>query len=343
MNRVSIKDVAQAAGVSIATVSNVVNSTGRVSKKTIEHVQQKINELGFVPSAAARNLKNKKTGLIGVFVPFDHHEGIVHDNPFYWHLVSAIEKASKGNDFYFILRGISEEDETFHFVKELDLDGLIIIGTNEHAKIVRKIQMLQVPTVYVDSYLEDKQAYQVLLDDCNGTYIATKKLLSLGHRKIALMSGGFVENRGISYERWFGYKQALDEVGLYDESLFFRTVVSMECGAEVGKRLLEKHSDVTAVITGSDIGAVGLMKYVQEQGVKIPEDLSVIGFDNSFLTQISTPSLTSVHQDIERKGQGIIELLLKQLNKQPCSNRVIKIPVCLVERNSTSPYVKHNE
>jgi LacI family transcriptional regulator len=341
-HRISITHVAEKANVSIATVSNVINGKGRVSKKTVDRVNKVIKELGFSPSMAARNLKAISSQMIGVVVPGLGHKGRLHANPFYWDLVSGIEEGARDREFHVMLTSVSEEEETFSFVKERHLDGLIVVGGDEEMKAMDQLLNLDVPRVFVDSYLADPNLYQVLLDDQAGGYMAARHLTELGHKRIALITETMGDHEGVNYNRYLGCQKALEEAGIsLDEELIFTKAVttSAKAGYEAVRELLKSVDDITAIITFSDIKAMGIIKYLTSHNIKVPNDISVVGFDGLFFSEYTTPSLTTVYQDTVRKGQEAMELLLDQIDgkKAATERRKVVLSPELRLGDSTAP------
>lgn len=337
-NEVSIVDVAKVAGVSIATVSNVINGKGRVSGTTKENIERVIIELGYTPNLPARNLKTRRTHLVGLVVPM-MQPGRLQDNPFYWDLLTGVEEGARDRQFHIILSGIDESTETFTFAKERRLDGLIVMGTNEGSQAVDRIVNLGMPAVFIDSYLKREDLYQVNLEDRKGSYRAIRYLIDQGHRRIALLIGDIPLERityyGVLHERWLGYKDALAEAGiLYDHALMIRLPTSLDGGYRAADQLI-KLADVTAIFSFSDVSAMGLLKRLRELGKKVPEDYSVIGFDNLSISSFTSPALTTVSQNILEKGQEAIRMLLDQIDGNPVLERCKALPVELIIRETT--------
>lgn len=338
MSRVSIKDVAKLANVSVATVSNVMNGTGRVSADTARRVKRVIEELRFSPSLAARNLKDKSSSLIAVVVPY-LVEGSLQDNPFYWQLVRGIEESARDRKFQVILQGVTGQ-ETFSFVHERHLDGMIVVGIYEASPLYRRILDLGVPCVFLDSYLSDSEVYEVSIEDEAGGYLGTKHLLELGHRRIALVTGG-LKGGGVNDWRYKGYCRALEEAGLpFDPTLVHHGSPSLEGGYRIASGPLHADKSITAVFAFSDILAMGLMKGLLDSGRSVPKDISVMGFDDLFFSAYMSPSLTTIRQDITYKGKVAMELLLKQIAPDTeAPQRKIRLEVALQKRNSTAGYM----
>lgn len=333
-NKISIKDIAKIANVSIATVSNVINGTGRVSAETAAKVKKVIQELQFVPSASARSLKDKNSHLIAIVVPFIE-KGILQDNPFYWELVRGVESGARNHEVQVILLGISEAED-FSFVKGRHLDGLIVVGVYQHSEAFRKIKSIGVPCVFLDSYLSDSSLYQVELDDEAGGYLATKHLIGLGHRDIAVLTGK-MEQSGVISCRYQGYLRALREAGIPESPDYvLQADSSVHGGYQAAQKLGSLADRISAIFALSDVSAMGLIRGLHDLGLRVPEDISVIGFDDIFYTQYMIPSLTTIQQDIVNKGQEAVKMLLDQINGTESPFKKVVLPVSLVVRQSTS-------
>ncbi|MGP4075537.1 LacI family DNA-binding transcriptional regulator [Halobacillus sp. K22] len=336
--QVTIKYIAEKANVSIATVSNVINGKGRVSEKTAERVRSVIQQYRYQGNIAAKNLRTKKSYLFGVVVSVTQPERRLKDNPFYWELISGVEAEASDYEFAIALKGIDSAEELSAFITQRDLDGVIIVGAEEDSSFVKVAEEANIPAVYIDSYFEDVNLYQVRNEDEKGAASAAKHLLDLGHRKIALLSGKLTRN-SVNYFRWQGCKKELSAFNCYDESLLIETDTSAEGGYHAADDIIGKFPEVTAVISFSDITALGLYKRLDEKGYDIPRDLSITGFDGVYFTNYMIPKLTTVKQDVSDKGVTAVNLLFAQIqnNAWPVENRRISLPVHLIDGNSTAP------
>lgn len=337
-SKITIKDVARKANVSIATVSNVMNGSGRVSAETSRKVKQVIEELNFTPSKAAQNLKDKSSHLIAVVVPLPKKEWKLEDNPFYWQLVAGIEEGARDHKLHVLLLAV-HEDETFAFVRDRHLDGLIVVGAVDDSPLVKRILSLQVPCVFLDSYLEDTRLSQILLDDEMGGYLGTKHLLSLGHENIALLCGA-LQIRGVTYQRWRGYCRALEEAGIsYNPEMIMEGPVSLKGGYQLAQKVSDARNRISAVFAFSDVGAMGLINGLNDLGIAVPRDISVVGFDDLSYVSYMIPALTTVSQDISGRGKAAVQLLFQQLEAGGREERrKIVMPVELIVRQSTLPF-----
>ena len=193
---------------------------------------------------------------------------------------------------------------------------------------------MQIPIVLIDSYCDDHYYHNVRIDDAYGSYLATKHVLENGHREVAFFAGQIKEN-GVMKKRLQGYRQALDEYGVaYQEDHVFEGQIDYQSGVVLTKKLLDSKLPVTAVVAAADILAIGAMKGFYEAGKKIPEDYSIIGFDDLEISQYMAPGLTTVKQQISRKGQKAVELLLKHIENPELSKQEEVLPLELVKRES---------
>lgn len=328
---ITIKDIANEANVSTATVSNVINNTGRVSANTANKIKKIIEKHDYSPNLSARNLKNKNSNLIGLVVPY-LQKGELEDNPFFWELFNGVENGAKDKDLDVILTGMDLE-QGFEVFNKQYLDGLIVLGLNQKNDLYEQLKNLNIPIVLMDSYIEDKEIYQVNNEDEKGGFIATKYLTNLGHKDIAIITGPLDQN-GVDRKRLDGYKRALKEANIdFNKEYVFETGVSLAEGYKVSQKLFSKIDKITAAFILSDIGAMGLIKGFNELGVKIPDELSVVGYDNLYYSDYLIPSLTTVNQNIYLKGKTAVHMLFDQINNKS-SNKKVTLPVDLKIRNS---------
>jgi LacI family transcriptional regulator len=197
---------------------------------------------------------------------------------------------------------------------------------------------MNIPFVLIDSYIDLPDVCNVGLDDHMGGYIATKYLLERGHRVIAFTSP-FVRETGVVMHRLNGYKQALSEYGIpFNSSLVFEQEISIREGIQLGKTLSQM-DEITGIFASADILAAGIMTGLRSAGVNVPDDKSIIGFDDNYLCQITYPQLTTIHQDADEKGIIASEMMIGQLSGNPIKERKVILPVRLVERGSVKAIV----
>ena len=231
-----------------------------------------------------------------------------------------------------MIRSVEDARALESISRSWHLSGLILTGMfqDEFFACVKK---LGTPFVLIDSYIEQPDVYSIGLEDEKGGYIATRHLLEHGHRTIAFASPTIREG-GIVEQRLIGYRRALAEFGVpFDPALVFTQEISVEEGRRLGHLLSEKR-EITAVFASADILAAGIMTGLREKGVRVPQDKSIVGFDDNYLSQLTNPALTTIHQDAEQKGMLAADMILAQLRGEPIAERSVILPVSLVERES---------
>ncbi len=342
-DRVTAKDVAREAGVTAATVSYVLNgkSTVSISEETQERVWKAVKKLGYVPNQAAKTLSSSrgegrsKSNLIGVVIPqTEDGKKFMFRNPFYGEFLSALEYGTRLEGYHLLISGVNADQKYIEIAKNRSLDGIVILGMYPSDEI-QDYKKSGIPTVMVDCYCDhDHYFHSVRTDDCYGGYLATEYLIKNGHRRIAFVSGE-IKEIGVSYMRYLGYKDALEEYGIpFDEKLIINGTINYEFGIEAANRIMKSNLDITAVFSTADIVAVGMVKGFRKEGVKIPEDISIIGFDDVYDSIICDPSITTVRQNIEMKGAAVAELIVSAAKNPKCPKKQIIIPIEIVERES---------
>ena len=332
--KATIRDVAAAAGVSVATVSYVLNGKKKVSEQTRNEVLDVIRRLEYVPDLNARGLSKKDTRLIGVVVPqTEPGSTLMFRNNFYSEILGSIEYHARQNGYHVLISATDVTEDYLNLIRERNLDGVIIIGTYQN-RFFSQLKQLEVPVVLVDSYCKYDWFHAIRIDDERSSWMATRYVLEAGHRKIALVSG-LLHDSGVMQKRFKGYREALEEFGVpYREEYLFEETVDYDSGVAIARRIAREKTDVTAVVATADIFAIGLMKGFYEAGVRVPEDISVMGFDDLDISAYLTPGLTTVRQQISLKGERVVTLLVQNM-ENPSMPRVEEVlPVSLVERDS---------
>lgn len=336
--QVTIRDIAREANVSIATVSNVINNKGRVSEETRALIEELIRKYNYTPNLAARSLKNKNSHLISVVVPY-LTKGQFEDNPFFWQVMSGIETGASSKNFHVMLSAMSNSPD-MSFIKERQLDGIVVVGVHESSEHYLAILELDIPCVFMDSFISAPEVYQVNSDDRWGGYLGTRYLISLGYDRIILVSGverDIDERFGVIYQRWSGYKQALEEANIpYQPELVIKAGNTMLGGYHAAQKVVSLLDKKTAIFVLSDIAAMGLIRGLNELGISVPRDVSVMGYDDIFYADFMVPSLTTIRQDIFNKGKQAVKLLLAQIENRDIEEKSLLLPVELKIRESTT-------
>lgn len=330
---VTIKDMADELGISTTTVSNVIHGkTSEVSKKTVERVEELLEKYSYVPNINARNLAQNRSKIIGVALKSrkDKYDNVMAD-PFHGTLIGEIEAEIRAKGYFMMLYISNDISDIISYVSGWNVDGLILIGML-HDDYIRFKNKYKKPIILIDSYTpRDVLDYvNVGLQDEEGAYQMTRYLIENGHKKIAFLADNM---EGVDYIRYKGYKRALKEAGLTPDNgnIFILQPVNLEKSLEELYAILP---DYTAIFCCSDYYAVTIMNNLQENGVKIPEDISVTGFDNNILSRIIKPALTTVNQDLRMKGRLTVSCLVDMIGgKMPQENNML-LPVELVIRKS---------
>ena len=336
MKRISIKDVAKEAGVSASTVSYVLNRTPTetISPETTQRVMDAVKKLGYVPNLNARSLSSRRSNLIGVLIPqTEPGKELMFSNPFYGELLSSIEYTARQHGYHLLLSGTKEDQDYLSIARNRGVDGVIIVGTYPGENLMQ-LKTLDVPIVLVDSYVKDDAFHTIGIEDREGARTATRYLISKGHRRIAFVSGSIREN-GVNMKRFQGYRDAMQEAGLtVDETAVYSGTVDYEYGMEAARDFLARGSQQTAAFVTADVITMGLIKGLQQNHVRIPEDVSIVSFDDVYLSQMANPALTTIHQDIGEKGKQAVQLVLDAARSGEHHHTECILPLSLVERES---------
>lgn len=336
MKRVSIKDVAREAGVSATTVSYVLNRTPSetISPETTQRVQEAARRLNYVPNLNARSLSSRKSNLIGVLIPqTEPGKEFMFSNPFYGELLSSIEYTARQEGYHLLLSGTQEDQDYVSIARNRGVDGVIIVGAYP-GKNLEALKAVGVPVVLVDSYVKDETFHTIGVKDREGARLATEYLIGMGHREIAFVSGSLREH-GVNSKRYQGYCDAMNAAGLrVDPEAVYSGTVDYEYGLEAAREYLRRGRKQTAAFATADVMAMGLIKGLLEEGLRIPSDLSVVGFDDVYLARMAYPSLTTVHQSIPEKGTMAVRLILDALQAQKPEHTECILPLRLIERQS---------
>jgi DNA-binding LacI/PurR family transcriptional regulator len=334
MMKPTIYDVAREAGVSIATVSKVLNNNGRISDKTREKVQQIMEELNYQPSLVASALTSRRTGTIGLMIP-----DIA--NPFFAEAARGIEDYAQEQGSDLIVCSTDRSDEKAERYISLLLrkrvDGLIIASHIGEPDMIRRLLADRVPLVLFSADLRMIESHSVTVDDYKGGYQATEYLLSLGHRRLGIIS----DNLPGSRLRAEGFQDALKAAGIpFDNPAnITHTSATLENGRIAAAAMLSQAEEQrpTAIFACNDLLAIGVLKEARSAGLSIPRDLSVIGFDNTMLAEICHPALTSIAQPLREMTDQAMVLLNESIDNPDSPKRKIMLMPELVIRHSTGP------
>ena len=329
----TIKDVAALAGISYTTVSHVLNKTRPVSEPVRLKVEEAIARLDYVPSAVARSLKAKSTATIGLLVANSL-------NPYFAELARGIEDYCERNNYCVILCNCDDDPDKqrsyLRVLLEKRVDGLVVASAGGDAGLASGLAGVRTPMVIVDRSLEGIDADLVRIDHEQGAYLATRHLLDLGHRAIACIGGPAITS--VAHMRKAGYLRALSEAGVTpNDDWMIESDFSCTGGYEAAGRLLSGGRP-SAIFACNDMMGIGVLRAAAERHIRVPEQLSVIGFDDVQMSRYVYPALTTVGQSILQLGETAAQVLLRRIaTPQQAVEQLIVAPN-IVLRESTGPY-----
>ena len=327
---VTMKDVARRAGVSVTTVSHVINETRFVSEELRARVYQAMRELNYRPNAIARSLRRKRTHTIGMIVPDISY-------PFLAEVARGVEDRGFELGYNVILcdsdGDLKREGDYIELLLERKVDGIVFVAAGESSGHVQALIEQGVPLVVCDRELPGVEVDTVIADDVESGHRATEHLIGLGHRRIGCIAGP--EGLCISDKRLEGYRQALEEQGLpFREELVVHANFRCLGGYEAMGTLLSLDQPPTAVFACNDLMAVGAICAASQRRLRIPQDMAIIGCDDIALASFTNPSLSTVAQPKREMGAMAVEMLVERIQEEdkPPAKRVL--PVELVIRDS---------
>lgn len=326
----TIKDVARLAGVSTASVSRVLNSKGYVGSETRKKIEDAIKLLNYEPNEVARSLSVKKTKTIALFIPDI-------TNPFFATLAKGVEDYANFRGFTLILCNYEHSGKTkklyVDLLRKKYVDGIVFAAGNLNPEDAMKIRKSEIPLVVLDRVPEMLIDCEILVNNYNGAKQAVEHLLEIGCRKIAHIYGP--QEISTARERLKAYEGAVQHLSWYTPSLLAPGNFTIEGGMEATKNLLEKHPDIDGIFAGNDMNAIGALKWLYQQGIKVPEDIAICGFDGINLTEVTTPEITTVVQPTYEIGNLAAEHLIHYIEHAYFREKIIKLDTKLVIREST--------
>ncbi len=327
--KVTIYDVAAKAGVSIATVSKVINNTGNMRDTTRQKVMKVMEELNYFPSVMASALTGKKTQTLGLLVPDI-------SNPFFSEMARTIEDRAHERGLSVIMCSTDEDEEKekkyLELLRRKQVDGFIIASSFHEKKLLEDIKNTGIPLVMLTQDAGSLGVTSVSVDDFTGGFEATSHLLSLGHQNIVIIA----EQRLSSKMRIYGFREAYETHGYkYKEDMVIQTTASIENGKKSLEEILKKKERPSAIFACNDLIAIGVIQGAREHGINIPVDMSVVGFDNTILATTTVPSLTTVAQPINEMGKKVVDVIVSNINnEEPNAERILFKPKLMVRNTS---------
>lgn len=327
----TMKDIARLAGVSTSTVSHVINKSRFVSEDIAERVNKAAQDLNYAPSALARSLKMNRTRTIGMLVT-------TSTNPFFGEVVKGVERSCYHKGYNLILCNTEGDNErmkaSINTLLQKRVDGLLLMcSTLEGERIEVFDRYPDIPVVVMDwgpmLFASDK----IQDNSLSGGYIATNYLIECGHKEIGCITGPLIRHQ--AQMRYEGYKRAVLEAGLeINPQWIVESDFECEGGYEAFNRILENGPLPSSIFVSNDMMAMGVLNAAHEKGIRIPEDVSIMGYDDIHIARFMSPALTTVHQPKYRLGKVAVETLLKKLEKETLEPQVVQLDPTLVVRKS---------
>ncbi len=317
MPRATIDEVAKAAGVGRSTVSRVLNGSTAVSPSTREAVERAISDLNYVPSPAARSLVMKRAHAVGLIIPeaLDRFFG----DPFFAEVMTGVTSRLLESEYalnVMVASGPSNEaaaNKVTSFILNGGVDGAIVVSHHIDDTFLEPI-VHAIPIVFggrPGRYEGESDIYCVDADNEHGSFLACMHLINTGRRKIAIISGP--QNMGASQDRLKGSIEALTQAGVAPVSVI-EGDYSARSGAEAAKKLLDDGADIDGIFAANDIMAAAVVRVLTEAGLRVPDDVAVVGFDDAAIASEVTPALTTIRQPIRQQGEKMADVLLSILS-----------------------------
>jgi len=313
-------DVNVKAEVSVNTASRAINNKPDINEETKKRVLKVAQELGYVRNATAVALRTKKTGTIGVVIADNR-------NPFYAEVLNGIEEAAREKNYHIILvntqRDYQKEEEAINLLLAKRVDGLLIAPVQDRDDDIRNLIMANFPFVIVGRDFENIEMDAVYNDEIKGGFLVTEYLFTKGHKRIAFINGFL--HKSPAQGRLEGYKKALKEYGIpFDDALVSVGDIDVEDGYERTKQMMKENLDFTAIFAYNDMMAFGAMQAIKEKGLRIPEDIGLVGYDDISFSSLMNPSLTTIRLKKQDLGIESVELLLSRINGRNGSREKMK-------------------
>lgn len=329
---VTIYDVAREANVSLATVSRVLNDNPYVRESTRKRVREAIDRLGFEPNLVASALMTKRTRLIALLVPNI-------SNPFYAEVAWGVEDAAAELEYNCVICNVGgDPDKQAEYVSVLrrkGIDGIIFGTANHDDELIVDLSERNYPMTLMARDVPAAQVNRVLVDDGAGGELAAGHLLELGHTRLAMVTEP--ERIHSSQQRARGFMQNVKDAGL-DAVLLEATGSDIAAGVKAAEQLLSTSDRPTAVFAANDLLAIGIVRAAENLGLRIPEDLSVVGFDGTVMAKVTQPPLTTIVQPMRDMGQAAAKLLLETLQNGGEARRIVMAPTLRIGGTTAGPH-----
>lgn len=328
--KITIRDIARESGVSVATVSRYINKVSYTSPETEKKIQKVLDKFDYRPNAIARGLAKQKSNTIAFITPDI-------TNPFFPELIKSIEHVSKQKGYSLLLINTNEDElrdpDFWNNFKSRYIDGFILAESELSDEDRSYLNGLNIPYVRIDRAVHSEEANSVSVNNYEGAILAVLHLIDIGCKKIAHISGP--TNLFPAMARLKGYEKVMVANGY--QPIVYKGDFTLSSGAKQTKALLKEHPDVDGIFYANDIMAIGALKTFNKHGVNIPEDIAIIGFDGIELTEIVSPSISTIKQPIQQIGDIATNLLIQKIeNGEEIDRANTILDVELIKRESTS-------
>jgi DNA-binding LacI/PurR family transcriptional regulator len=331
----TLEEVARIAGVSRATVSRVVNGNPKVNPDVRRAVERAVDRLGYVPNPAARSLVTRRSQSIGLVIA--EPAGRLFEDPFFPRLLRGIGAALSSRDLQLVLlmpQSSGEEERAERYLTAGHVDGALLVSLHGNDPLPQAVARRGIPVVVGARPPRGVQVSYVDVDNLQGARTAVEHLLAGGRRRIATIAGP--QDMPAGEDRLTGYHDALEAAGIArDAKLVSDGDFTQQGGAEATRRVLAARPDIDAIFIASDLMATGAIQVLRAAGRRIPDDVALVGFDDSAIAESLDPPLTSVRQPIEEMGREMVRLLVEQLADPGSVPRTVILATQLVRRRSS--------
>jgi LacI family transcriptional regulator len=327
----TIREVAKLAGVAPITVSRVINNAEYISDETRQKVEAAVSQLGYVPNTLSQSLRWKQTGMLALLLTDV-------TNPFWTTVARGVEDAASEAGYHVILCNTDESPEKqksyFNALLQKRVDGVLLVPARDELDDIQQACQLHVPLVVLDRRLRQPLVDSVRCDSEQGAYRLTRLLLERGHRQIALLTGS--QQVATATDRLNGYRRALREAGIGESAeMAFYGAFTLESGQALARQALAANPRPTAIFAGNNFIAIGMMQALHEAGIRVPEEISVVGFDDLPASLLIDPFLTVAAQPAYEMGAQATKMLIKRLAGDGAgAPQEVVLPVTIVERKS---------
>ena len=326
----TIRDVAKQAGVSIATVSRVINNKGKIKQETETTVREAIKKLNYIPNKVAQGLSNQRSNAVAFILPSI-------SNPFFPEMARAVEDVAQQHGYHvFICNTDDKREKVLNYLDNLAthyVDGIILNSHIIKEVDLEKLRNNNISIVMMDRVLEHEETTAFAVKNRAGGRKATEHLLDVGCKRVAHISG--VTDIPTAQDRMWGYLDVVGTLPWYDTSYISRSDFTVEGGYQAAKELFMRHPEVDGIFAGNDLTAIGALRAAHEWGKAIPNELAIVGFDGIDMSALTTPPMTTVQQPIYELGELAMKELLGHMNDEAYEAKTVNLDVELIIRETT--------